>query len=231
MRLQTELVPDFLALGDFELYRQIRHERPGNTKLFETIYNCEFLGFIDTLQKRVGCLLHPAVTGGKDLRDHCFYGVEICSGHFCPGYSCLTTPEQRAVVQSIDDWYLYGLVITDIDLVKEFFKLVENTIGDSIKEKKLTNPHISSSLLEFFRLKEDWKFKARENRLGKYYFSQAEYAISRIEYEQTWGVSKSRFDKILVSLESEFTSKDDLFEAEEILENKINNFIAAYSNA
>jgi hypothetical protein len=80
-------------------------------------------------------------------------------------------------------------------------------------------------------LKENWKFKAGTNRLGKYYFSKAEYNVARIEYKKRWGVQPSRFDKILVSLESEFNSSDDIFEAEIIIEEKIKRFIAAYETA
>ena len=230
LELQTELFFALENFDDFDSYRQKRNHNLTNTKLFETIYNCEFLGFIDREHKRVGCLLHPEVTGRTDLRNHCFYGAKICSEHFCPSFSCLTTPEQMAVVQSVDDWYLYGLVITDIDLVKEFFKHVENTIGESIKKKKLRNPGLHTTLFDFFNLKQDWKFKSKENRLGKYYFSQSEYNIARIEYEKRWGIPPSRFDKILVSLESELKKKNDFLEAEAIIEEKIKSFIDAYED-
>ena len=228
--LQTGL---FAPLGEseqnFDRYRELRASAIDNEKLFETIYNCEFIGFIDPERRRVGCMLHPIVTGGRDLRDHCFYGAKICSGHFCPGYSCFSTAQQRSVVQATGDWYLYGLTITDIDLVKEFFKHVENAIGESINEKRLNQPAITSVLSDFFRLKEHWPFKALENRLGKYYFSAAEYHVARIEYEKRWGLPPSRFDKILVSLESELATQDDVRGAEGIIQGYIDRFIAAYA--
>jgi hypothetical protein len=77
-------------------------------------------------------------------------------------------------------------------------------------------------------LKQDWKFKTSKNMLGKYYFSEAEYNIVRIEYKKMWGIQPSRFDRILVSLESDINSKDDLFKAETIIEGKIKSFIEAY---
>jgi len=230
LELQTALFAPFQTSGqDFDRYRDLREGSINNEKLFETIYNCEFIGFIDPDRRRVGCMLHPLVTGGRDLRNHCFYGAEICSGHFCPGYSCFSTAQQLAVVKATDDWYLYGLTITDIDLVKEFFKHVENTIGDSIKEKLLDQPAITCVLSDFFSLKEYWPFKARENRLGKYYFSAAEYHVARIEYKERWGMPPSLFDKMLVSLESELASEDDLRRAEAIIQELVDRFIAAYS--
>lgn len=230
LEMQTSLFAPFQKTGgDFDRYRDLRAAVLDNEKLFETIYNCEFIGFIDAGQRRVGCMLHPMVTGGSDLRDHCFYSAEICSGHFCPGYSCFTTAQQRAVINATSDWYLYGLAITDIDLVKEFFKLVEDTIGESIKESRLADPAITDILADFFRLKEHWPFKAKKNRLGKYYFSAAEYHVARIDYEARWGLPASRLDKILVSLESDLTCAKELHQAEEIIERLIQKFIAAYA--
>jgi len=229
--MQTDLFLALDAYDNFDAYRSRRARRIRNTKLFETIYNCEFVGFVDRERRRVGCLLHPSVTGRPALRNHCFYGTKICHEHFCPGYGCLTTPEQHAVVSAVQDWYLYGLVITDIDLVKEFFRHVENTLGESVKPARLANPDLRHSLLNFFTLKEHWQYKAAENRLGKYYFSASEYAIARIDYRDRWGVPESRFDKILVSLESEFSSYAQLRAAEDLLQEKITAFIRAYSAA
>ena len=226
---QTEFFRAIKDYNNLDSYRSQLDTERTNTKLFDTIYNCEFLGFIDKNNEKVGCMLHPDITGRTDLRKHCFYGTKICSGHFCPAYSCLKTSEQTAVIKSVDDWYLYGLVITDIDFVKEFFKHIENKIGDSIKEENLSCAGINTVLKDFFILKESWKFKSGENRLGKYYFSNAEYNVARIEYKKKWGVSQSRFDRIFVSLESKFNTKDDLLEAEAVIEKKINMFIKAYN--
>jgi len=140
----------------------------------------------------------------------------------------LSKVEQKAVLSALDDWYLYGQVITDIDLVKEFFKIVQSRLGDCLREERLDDRLVRQALRDFFGLKESWKFASSKNRLGKYYFSQAEYQIARIEYEKNWSVKPSNFDKILVSLSSEFNSGEDLLEAEAIIEEKIKNFLRAY---
>ncbi len=147
---------------------------------------------------------------------------------------CLLLPafvfaEQTAVINSTNGWYLYGLVITDIDLVKEFFRKAENIMGESIKQKKLQEPAVVSVLSDFFRLKINWKYKTTKNRLGKYYFSEAEYNIARIEYKEKFGLPHaSPYDKILISLESEFTSREELLDAESIIKEKIHRFIDVY---
>ncbi len=226
LTLQTE---EFLKLRDYsklDSYSERISPLIRNSKLFETIYNCPFAGFVDSERKRVGCMLHPEVTNNPNLRNSCFYGTKVCSEHFCPSFSCLTTTQQQLVIEAIEDWYLYGLVITDIDLVREFFRLCEDTMGDSIKRRKINKSAIEV-LKEFFSLKQSWKFKATENRLGKYYFSESEYNIARIEYGEKWGIIPSRFDKIFLSLESDFKTKRCLDEAEILIEALVKRFISA----
>ena len=213
---------------DIAAYQKLQGATITQQKLCETIYNCEFLGFINTEQTRVGCLLHPFLHQGEDLRDCSFYGAEMCAGHFCPSYSYLSVPEQAAAACVIDDWYLYGLIITDIDFVKEFFTIVQNRLGDCLSPQRFVLPQVKSALHDYFHLKERWKFAAAKNRLGKYYFSHAEYQIARIEYGKNWKIKPSRFDKIFLSLASEFNTETDVAEAERRVEEKINALVVAY---
>ena len=222
----------FLSLRenpDLQEYSRLSRQFSDQGKLCETIYNCEFLGFLDREEKRVGCLLHPSLHQGRDLRVHSFYGVELRAGHFCPSYTYLTAVEQEAVITAIDDWYLYGLVITDIDFVKEFFTIIQNRLRENLKGQRVEGSRVQEALLDFFRLKENWIFQSSKNRLGKYCFSQAEYQIAQIEYERNWNMKPSRFNKILVSLSSEFKTREDVVEAELIIEEKIRKFIEAYN--
>jgi hypothetical protein len=212
---------------DLAVYQKEIRAIPIPPKLCETIHNCEFLGFVDKERRRVGCLLHPVFHQGRDLRACSFYGAELCDNHFCISYSSLTPVEQKAVICSLDDWYLYGLVLTDVDFVKAFFYHVQNRRGDSVGIGKLEKREVRSALRNYFQLKEIWKFAAHVNRLGKYHFSKAEYGIARIEYEKQLHMRPSRFDTIFVSLASDFKTEGEVFEAEFIIEEKIKQFIAA----
>ena len=162
------------------------------------------------------------------MRTNSFYGVELCETHFCPSFTYLKDEEQLSVILSLDDWYLYGLVITDIDLVKQFFAHVQNRMGDKVCVKRLEDQKVKKVLLEFFALKECWKFLSPEPRLGKYHFTHAEYSIARIEYSQRWGKYPSPFDKIFISLSSAFQTEHEIEEAESIIEGMIGKFIEVY---
>jgi hypothetical protein len=228
LRKRAEFFEKFGREDRAEEYRKRTKAVVSSPKLVENIYNCEFLGFLDKEERRVGCLLHPAKNKGEDLRNNSFYGADLCAGHLCPSYTYLTVIEQKAVVAVLDDWYLYGLVITDIDLVKEFFRHAQTRLGDSIHPDRLEKDAVKNSLRDFFALKENWPFASTDNRLGKYYFSHSEYQIARIEYEKEWKIKPSRFDKILISLSSEFSALDEVRRAEELIEEKIRNFLDAY---
>ncbi len=213
---------------DLESCRRLLKELPAPLPLLADIYNCEFLGFIDPQHKKVGCLLHPTLNQGQDLRQHSFYGVELCAGHFCLSYAHLTAIEKLAVLETLDDWYLYGLVITDLDFVKEFFQEVQARLGDSLRPANFKKEQVRQALAAYFALKENWPFMAQENRLGKYYFAQGEYFIAHLEYEKSWSIKPSRFDKILVGLSSTFSTESEAQEAELLIEQKINAFLLAY---
>ena len=224
----------FLSLGvgpDLAHYSREAKALHHGPKLLEDIHNCEFLGFLDDGERKVGCLLHPSVNEGVDLRDFSFYGPGLCAAHLCPSYAHLTEVESLAAINAIDDWYLYGLVITDIDFVKGFLRHAQDLLGDALRPVYLDDPRVSAALGEFFELKLNWPFASKEPRLGKYYFTEREYRVARIDYEKRWKFKPSRFDGILVSLSSEFHSETEVREAEAVIEGMVQRFARAYREA
>jgi len=206
---------------------RIRHvEDPA--KRYEVIYCCEYLGYIDPGRKKVGCLLHPCQNGGEDLRDVSFYGQELCDGHFCPSYHYLSREESLALVHIIEDWYLYGLCVTDIDLVKNWFRLIAEAVHEMPRAEKFADGFLKEISLRFFTLKLTWPYRSREtNRFGKYYFDGSQYMIKPIDYA-VFGLETSRFDKIFQSLTSEFRHKNEVLEAEARIQQYIDHFSTCY---
>lgn len=194
-------------------------------KLLETIYNCEFLGFLDSEYRKVGCLLHPCRHDGRDLRDCSFYGAELCDGHLCMSYQKLTREEKWSVILSLEDWYLYGICITDIDLAKSFFSLGAERIGAGPSLSMISRPAVRRAVKDFLSLKVSWPYRTDdEGRFGKYCLAEDEYREACIPYEE-FGCGKSRYDAIFLSLASEFSSAEDLRAAEGLIERKIAAFV------
>jgi hypothetical protein len=212
------------ALDAFSLW--VRGTEP-QAKLLETIYNCEFLGFLDSGFKRVGCLLHPCRHAGRDLRICSFYGAELCDGHLCLSYQKLTREEKGCVILSLDDWYLYGICITDIDLCKSFFALAAQRLGGEPALSVLSRRSVRRAARDFFSLKVTWPYRTDdEGRFGKYCLAEDEYREARIPYEDI-GCGRSRYDTIFVSLASDFSSAQEIREAERVIDRKIAAFVQA----
>jgi len=215
-------------LEDFS--RMIKKSEP-QSKIYEVLYCCEYIGFLDNSEKKVGCLLHPLQNGGKDLRDASFYGRDLCDGHFCPSYHHISREEKLALINVIDDWYLYGLCITDIDLVKEYFRLLSEGIGEMPSADRFKEGALNDIARRFFSLKLSWLFRSPEtNRFGKYYFDGSQYMINHIDYDAL-GCERSRFDRIFLSLTSQFNTLEELRKGEAIIQENIDEFIHKYQEA
>lgn len=203
---------------------RIRQSEDG-TRLYDVIYCCEYLGFLDAGEKRVGCLLHPLQNGGRDLRDVSFYGRELCDGHFCPSYHYISREEQKALLIILDDWYLYSLCVTDIDLVKEYFRFISEGAGGMPSPDSFKTPSLKAAALRFFSFKTSWPFRSEAvNRFGKYYFDGSQYMIHHIDYEAL-GMEPSRFNRIFLSLTSDFRNADDVRKAEHMVQEAIDAFV------
>lgn len=212
--------------GDVELYAKETLAAEDFRKRYEVIHCCEYLGFLDKEEKKVGCLLHPEQNSGSDMRDVSFYGQELCAGHLCPSHYFIPQSQSQILIKIIDDWYLYGLVLTDIDLVTLYFRLIADRVGEELKPEIFENEKLKNIALEYFDWKISWPFRSQEtNRLGKYYFDGSQYMISHIDYEK-FGRSISPLNSILLSLCSSFKNAEELEAAESMIWSNIENFVS-----
>jgi hypothetical protein len=128
-----------------------RREAP----LFPAVRVCPLLGFLDDEQRRVGCLGHPKVTGGVDLRDCGVYRASVCETFTCPSFGWLEDAQARLVEAACQDWYLYGLVITDVEFVRGCLRLIERELGGPARpEQMLARPTALEAVRHLFALKE-----------------------------------------------------------------------------
>ncbi len=214
--------------GDVELYAKETKACEYFSRRYEVIYCCEYLGFLDKEEKKVGCLLHPMQNSGIDMRDVSFYGQELCAGHLCPSHYFIPQSQSQILVKIIDDWYLYGLVLTDIDLVVQYFRLIADRVGKELNPQIFDHEDLKKTAFEYFGWKINWPFRSLEtNRLGKYYFDGSQYMISHIDYAG-FGWEVSPLNAILLSLSSSFKNAGELEEAERLIWSNIENFITTY---
>ena len=213
---------------DIEYYAKEMFAGEDFKKRYEVIYCCEYLGFLDSEERKVGCLLHPAQNTGLDLRSVSFYGQELCAGHICPSHHFIPQSQSQILIKIIDDWYLYGLCVTDIDLVTIYFRLLADRIGEELKPEIFDNESLKEIACEFFNWKITWPFRSPEtDRLGKYYFDGAQYMISHIDYKK-FGRDVSPLNTIFLSLSSLFKDAKEIEAAEKLVWSNIEKFISTY---
>jgi len=129
--------------------------------LFPAVRICPLLGFLPQSAgapqgERVGCLAHPRVTGGVDLRDCGVYRAEVCETFTCPSFGWLGDAQARLIQAACADWYLYGLVITDVEFVLGCLRLLAWECGQEVAPARLqAHPAALAQLTALFRLKEE----------------------------------------------------------------------------
>ena len=123
--------------------------------LFPSVRVCPLLGWLDPERTRVGCLAHPASTGGVDLRDQGVYDATICESFLCPSHSWFSEEEAALVDAICADAHLYGLVVTDVPFVRAVLEAVARLAGERIGRGHLDRPPLRAALRRLFALKEE----------------------------------------------------------------------------
>jgi hypothetical protein len=127
----------------------------GPPPLFPSVRVCPLLGFLDDAGTRLGCLAHPAATGGPDLRDCGVYDARICDTFFCPSFSWLGEEEAALAEAAVPDFYLYGLVVTDVPFLRASLAGVAALVGAKVELRHLSAAPFRSALRRLLALKEE----------------------------------------------------------------------------
>jgi hypothetical protein len=131
-----------------------RRTRELPARLFPSVRNCPLLGYLDAEESRVGCLAHPAATGGPDLRACGVYDVITCDAFLCPSHAYLTE-EEAALATAAGDFYLYGLVVTDAAFLQAVLHGIAAGAGRRPAAADLAHPPFRRALEQLLALKEE----------------------------------------------------------------------------
>ena len=126
------------------------------------MHHCPFVGLIGDAMSTAGCLLHPLSPANKkiDFRGLSFWGGLACSSYFCLSHRELPVVYKQILKKAIDDWYLYGLVVTEKDMIGEFFTAVETASGRKLEKSDWEdNKDFLDTVKAFFELKRNWPFR------------------------------------------------------------------------
>lgn len=212
---QTEAV-HVIGLTDREGLRawaRDEHQRSLPELLVRELPTCHFVGFLEG--GAVGCLLHPLTTKGEDLRDLGVYqDKDICQAFECPSFIWLSESELWAILRATVGWYDYGLVVTDVELLREVCRHIVERRGASFSLQKLLLESAQEKLAIFFSWKVSWPFRDMLKRFGTFDVERQDgLNIPRAKLAYP-----SKFETILLCLESVFTSEAQLAKAEAMIE-------------
>jgi hypothetical protein len=122
--------------------------------LFPSVRVCALLGFLDERERRIGCLGHPAVTGGPDLRDCGAYDASICESFLCPSFSWISEEEAAIAERATQgDFHLYGLVVTDVPFLRATLEAVARSAGARVEPRHLERSEFRAALRRLLELK------------------------------------------------------------------------------
>ena len=140
---------DFKNKWTIAEYRKKREIEESNVlRKDETTYVCPFLGFIEN--KKIGCMIHPSITGDPLSQNFSFYGSSICQGYECKNKERkdIDLIENLIVELKIDSYYEYSNIFSDhitLSLILEFF----NSCGYDIKKVLFEEKDLFLELLNY----------------------------------------------------------------------------------
>lgn len=123
--------------------------------LFPSVRVCPLLGFLDEEGRRLGCLAHPAATGGPDLRDAGVYDARTCESFLCPSHAWLSEEEAELAALACGGAHLYGLVVTDVPFLRTALAAVGEGVAARVELRHLSRPSFRRALRSLLALKEE----------------------------------------------------------------------------
>jgi hypothetical protein len=132
-----------------------RRARELPAPLFPTVRTCPLLGFLDAGGERIGCLAHPSMTGGVDLRACGAYDALTCDAFLCPSHAHIREDEAELAARAAGDFYRYGLLVTDVPFLRAALGALGARSGVAVRPAHLDHPPFLRALSELLGLKEE----------------------------------------------------------------------------
>lgn len=197
---------------------------------FPQFHHCPFLGLIGAGKSRVGCLLHPASPGnnGVDYRFLSWYGEQACRSYFCPSARKLPAVYLSILTQTIDNWYDYGLLVTEHALLTAYFREVEFRLGRHITVSDYADkPKASDGLREFAQLKSRWPYRRDDSPSPcNFFFENGLYPRPAV-FRKIPGIQPSIYENIFRELDTGFSSAEEITAADRLLDELLTKTVRA----
>jgi hypothetical protein len=196
--------------------------------LFPSVRICPLLGWLDAGRTRIGCLAHPAATGGEDLRDAGAYDRFTCEAFLCPSHAWLSEREAAMVADlCAGDPYLYGLTVTDVPFVQAALSGVAALCGARVEERHLGAARFREALRALLALKEELE-PGSDGLYGAFRPGRQGEEVPRdIDYGAI-GRPRSPYDEILRCAGADPRSGNDLDRLEDEVRRRLDACLVAF---
>jgi hypothetical protein len=199
----------------------------GCDPLFSSVRVCPLLGYLDAAETRVGCLAHPLVTGGVDLRACGVYDVLTCESFLCPSHAWLSEEEAQLASAATGDFYLYGLVVTDVPFLRAALAGVAARTGAAVHLRHLEHAPFRAALRRLLALKEELA-PGSDGLFGAFRpAADGGEVPRRIDYAAL-GRDTSAYDTILTCVGADPRSGNDLDALEEEVRRRLDACARAF---
>jgi hypothetical protein len=199
----------------------------GPEPLFPSVRVCALLGFLDADGTRIGCLAHPLVTGGTDLRAAGAYDVTTCESFLCPSHAWLDEEEAALAELGSADFHLYGLVVTDVPFLRAVLAAVARLTGARVEPRHLAAPAFREALRALLALKEELE-PGSEGLFGAFRPGRDGEPVPRTIDYQAIDRDRSPWDEILTCVGADPRSGNDLDRLEEEVRRRLDACAEAF---
>jgi len=202
-----------------EAIEGFRHATEGWTpeeRPFPQFHHCPFLGLVGRAGTRVGCLLHPDVPGnqGRNWRHLSYYGATACAAYLCPASRSLPTCHLLILRDLFDDWYPYGLIITEHRLSRAVFETLEARITRPVGPADFPRrSSAAAALRELLELKLTWPYRNAETRGPCHFvFDNGLYPRPGVQWPSA-ARPGSPYETLFREMESRFRTEEEVRQA------------------
>ncbi len=185
---------------------------------FPHFHHCPFIGLVGMRRSRVGCLLHPLAAGneGIDFRGISHYGGLACRIYFCPAHRRVSPAAKEIIRTAAEDWYRYGLVITEARLLNAFFGAVEDRMGRPLPPADRIGSEGLDAVRGLMALRLRWPYRPPGAPLASDFFEADRRPKPPASYPE--GMPPSRHDPIFRELGSRFPDVGAVRKAEAMVD-------------
>jgi len=194
--------------------------------LFPLVRTCPLLGFLDAAETRVGCLAHPLVTGGPDLRDCGVYTADTCETFTCPSFIWLDDGLAGLVRDACADGYVYGLVVTDVEYVRGALDLLTRALCRPVTAEELRQKALPE-MAALLRLKADAPGRPAAGRVfGRFEHTGGEEPVLRTLDARALGCAPAPEDTLVLCLGYAPDSSEALEAARAVVRGAVSSVVA-----